>query len=206
MAGPLFSKNRSRWVFSPEQRVFLAVLLLVLLLFHWVRGRSTLLPWLGSADQPRAAMGPFVVEIEGNLVSPGIYTFPARIGIREALQEAGVAGELIPRESRLPPLKTGTTLVLHHSSQGLTVQTVPMHPAKKVLYNIPIDLNTIQADDLTMIPGIGPTLAKRIVTYREHIGGFTHLDELLDVSGVGRRKLESLRPYLSVEHNVAAIP
>ncbi len=206
MAGPLSKKSSSKWVFLPEQKVFLAVLLLVLLLFHWVRTRSTFLPWQDRSDEPRAATDPFVVEIDGNLVSPGIYTFPTRLEIREVLQEAGVARELIPRESLPGPLKTGTTILLHHSSLGLTVQLVPMNPAKKVLYSIPIDLNSTQADDLTMVPGIGPTLAKRIMTYRDHRGGFTHLDELLAVPGVGKRKLESLRPYLSVESMAPPIP
>ncbi len=206
MAVPISRKNRSRWVLLPGQRVFLAVLLLVLLVFYWMRSHSGLLPWPGRADTPPTTQDPFVIEVKEGAVRPGIYTFPAQVGIEEVLLKAGVARKLIPRETLPTPLKTGTALVLSPSGQGLSIRTEPMDPAKKILYTIPLDLNEVQAGDLTLIPGIGPILAKRIVRYRDDKGGFARLDELVNVSGVGRKKLQSLRPYLSVERSSPSIP
>lgn len=206
MAGRFPRRNRGRWVLLPGQKIFLAALLFVLLFSYWIRSHSGFLPWQERGDTAPTTPDPFVVEVEGRLVLPGIYTFPAPVQVEEVLLKAGVARELIPRETLPTPLKTGTALLLCQSGQGLRIQTKPMDPTKKILYGIPVDLNEIQIDELTLIPGIGPTLAKRIVRYRDHKGGFTRLDELLNVSGVGRKKLQSLRPYLSVEGNPPSTP
>ncbi len=55
-----------------------------------------------------------------------------------------------------------------------------------------IDLNTASADELTTLPGIGETLAARIVADREKNGPFTSVEELTRVEGVGEKKLEEL--------------
>jgi competence ComEA-like helix-hairpin-helix protein len=57
-----------------------------------------------------------------------------------------------------------------------------------------VDLNTASAAELTLLPGIGDALARRIVDWRQAHGGFRSVDQLLDVSGIGPAKLEALRP------------
>ena len=49
----------------------------------------------------------------------------------------------------------------------------------------PVNLNTATASDLDALPGIGPVLAQRIVTYRDQQGRFTSVDQLDDVPGIG---------------------
>jgi competence protein ComEA len=48
------------------------------------------------------------------------------------------------------------------------------------------------------LPGVGPSLAKRIVDYREGIGGFTSINELSQVRGVGPSLLEKIRPLITL--------
>ena len=62
----------------------------------------------------------------------------------------------------------------------------------------PLDLNTAAAEELAQLPGIGEVLAERIVTYREEHGPFTSAEELLNVSGIGEKKLEALLPEVTV--------
>jgi competence protein ComEA len=57
-----------------------------------------------------------------------------------------------------------------------------------------VDVNTATVDELEVLPGVGPTTAASIVDHRERNGPFASLDELLNVSGIGPAKLESLRP------------
>jgi len=62
-----------------------------------------------------------------------------------------------------------------------------------------VNLNTASAETLTELPGIGEVLAQRIVAYREANGSFDSVEELLNVSGIGEKKLEAIRTRVTVE-------
>lgn len=62
----------------------------------------------------------------------------------------------------------------------------------------PIDINTADIEQLTLLPGIGEALAKRIIEYREKYGPFTDVAQLLNVSGIGESKLESIIDYIKI--------
>lgn len=62
-----------------------------------------------------------------------------------------------------------------------------------------LDLNRATAAELEALPGIGPVLARRIVTERRQSGRFGALEELLRVRGVGPRLLGRLRPLVRVD-------
>ena len=59
-----------------------------------------------------------------------------------------------------------------------------------------LHLNTATAAQLERLPGVGPTLAKRIVEFRDKKGGFKRLEELLAVPGVSEKKWKAMREYL----------
>ncbi|MCM1054838.1 MAG: helix-hairpin-helix domain-containing protein [Bacteroides sp.] len=61
-----------------------------------------------------------------------------------------------------------------------------------------ININTATAEELTALPGIGRTIADRIVEYREKNGGFDSTDELTKVNGIGESKLEAVRDMITV--------
>ena len=61
-----------------------------------------------------------------------------------------------------------------------------------------VNLNTADLDALVGLPGVGPALAERIVAYRDQMGAFRKVDDLLQVSGIGPTLLERLRPDLTV--------
>ena len=61
-----------------------------------------------------------------------------------------------------------------------------------------INLNTADVDELTTLPGIGPVIAQRIVDFREEYGPFSAVEELLDVSGIGEKKLEAVKDLVYV--------
>jgi competence protein ComEA len=62
----------------------------------------------------------------------------------------------------------------------------------------PIDLNAATAEELDVLPGVGPATATAIVAYREEHGRFGSVEELLEVRGIGDAKLEQLRPLVRV--------
>lgn len=59
-----------------------------------------------------------------------------------------------------------------------------------------IALNTATVSELEGLPGIGPSLAGKIVAYRTQHGPFKRIEDLEKVSGIGPKLLERLRPYL----------
>lgn len=62
-----------------------------------------------------------------------------------------------------------------------------------------ININTATAEELDELPGIGPVLAERIVTYRTEHGPFQTEEELMEVSGIGEATLEDLRGEITLE-------
>ena len=62
----------------------------------------------------------------------------------------------------------------------------------------PLDLNKIAREQLEALPGVGPSLAQKILDYRAQNGGFKNVDELDNVSGIGEKKLAALKPLLYV--------
>ncbi|MDD5613895.1 MAG: helix-hairpin-helix domain-containing protein [Candidatus Omnitrophica bacterium] len=62
----------------------------------------------------------------------------------------------------------------------------------------PLDLNSASYADLIEVPGIGPVYAERIIQYRYENNGFRSIDELVKVKGIGKNKLEKLKPYFKL--------
>ena len=69
--------------------------------------------------------------------------------------------------------------------------------AQQIVSQDPIDLNQADAQTLMTLPGIGQTLAGRILSYREKYGSFSSLTELLNIDGIGEARLEALLPYIT---------
>lgn len=65
-----------------------------------------------------------------------------------------------------------------------------------------IDLNSADEAQLDLLPGIGPSLAQRIVEDRERFGPFGSIDNLQRVSGIGPRTIERFRPHVVITEAV----
>jgi competence ComEA-like helix-hairpin-helix protein len=85
-------------------------------------------------------------------------------------------------------LSAGLALIL--SCAVLTAQKQP--PAK------PIDLNAATIKELEELPGVGPVTAQRIIDMRQKSGRFRRVEDLLAVRGISTKRLEALRPYVTV--------
>lgn len=84
------------------------------------------------------------------------------------------------------------------STQGYihTYVTTPPAPTRKALV---VELNSADTTTLQLLHGIGPAYARRIVRYRERLGGFCSTDQLLEVYGFTPELLDHLRPYLRLD-------
>lgn len=61
-----------------------------------------------------------------------------------------------------------------------------------------VDINTADAAMLSTLPGIGPDIAERIISYRAEHGPFTSADQLEQVKGVGQKKLARISGLVTV--------
>lgn len=78
-----------------------------------------------------------------------------------------------------------------------TAPAVPTaQEAQAVTY--PIDLNTAGKEALMTLPGIGEVLAQRILAYRDENGPFRTVEELLNVDGIGEKRLEEIRDLIMI--------
>lgn len=73
----------------------------------------------------------------------------------------------------------------------------PVAPPKRSHKGL-LDLNRATDQDLDSLPGVGPKLAERIMEYRQSVGAFHSLDELQAVKGIGKKKFERIRPWVTV--------
>jgi competence protein ComEA len=62
----------------------------------------------------------------------------------------------------------------------------------------PLNLNTATGDQLELLPGVGPALARAIIAERTRRGGFRSVNELRSVHGIGDRRFADLRPLVAV--------
>jgi competence protein ComEA len=62
----------------------------------------------------------------------------------------------------------------------------------------PIDLNVATSKELQQLPGVGPVTAQRIIDMRQKSGRFRRVEDLLAVRGISTKRLEALRPYVTV--------
>jgi competence protein ComEA len=61
-----------------------------------------------------------------------------------------------------------------------------------------VNLNTATTEQLQTIPGIGPTMAKRVVEYRAKVGKFGKIEDIINVKGIGEKKFQKMKDRLTV--------
>lgn len=87
------------------------------------------------------------------------------------------------------------------SEQGREVAASPLRqpdpPDMRMYLDAPINPNRADAQELQLLPGIGPALAERIVAYRREHGDFDSLEALDQVKGIGPKTLQNIRHYLT---------
>ncbi len=89
------------------------------------------------------------------------------------------------------------TLPLLHTPRPTDARS-SMSPPRiaKIRSDRPVDINRADVASLQTLPGIGPTLAERIVSHRQAHGPFAERDQLMEVEGIGARRFEKLKPWI----------
>ncbi|MEU1288317.1 helix-hairpin-helix domain-containing protein [Kitasatospora sp. NPDC005856] len=158
----------------------------------------------GAESGSGAGMAAVVVDIGGRVHLPGLHTLPAGSRVADALRAAG--GPLPETDTR----SLNLARVLTDGEQILVGEPAPAPappavaggsgsgPQGPAVPRPPVSLNRATLEQLDTLPGVGPTLAQRILAYRAAHGSFRSLDQLRQVSGIGARTYAELRPLLTL--------
>ena len=81
-------------------------------------------------------------------------------------------------------------------TQASTAASVETTGAEEVSF--PLDINQADSEALQALPGIGEVLAGRIIAYRDENGLFSSPDQLMNVEGIGEKRLEAILDYITI--------
>lgn len=148
-----------------------------------------------------------VVYVVGAVGRPGLYRLNDGSRVDDAVRAAGGFGPAADRASvnlaeriadgdEIHVLRTGETASRARLRKPRTPKA-RRHSRSVTAQSL--DLNSANADALASLPGVGPTLAERIVTFRQLNGPFTSVDQLADVAGMTQRRVDALASYLRVD-------
>ncbi len=148
--------------------------------------------------QPPSTCSPLQIHVAGAVRSPGVYTMPIGSIVQHAIDAAGgfredafldamnLAAKLVDGQQVYVP--TEDQPAPQAQSSGSSGHQTPVFL---------INVNSATAPELERLPGIGPSLAQKIIDCREAHGPFLEPDDLLEVSGIGPSKLDEIRELIT---------
>lgn len=139
------------------------------------------------------------LAVSGDVRYPGLYPLPAD-GLTGSSVVESEPDCLLPASIPLLNSPFGLRLQITCTSDtGIAeITQLPLTTEEQLLLGIPLDINSISAAQLQQIQGIGPVMATRIIKARDDAGGFKNLSQLLEVKGIGSKRLQQLSEYLQV--------
>jgi len=170
---------------------------LILLLSRPPRGKSVLL-------RPPPTNVPIVVDIDGAVNHPGIYSLPANSRVWDGVEAAGgfAANANPDRINGAAMLEDGDHLHVPFLNEenpepdlregDFYVQPTPVD------IKFPININTADQRALEALPGVGPVTAEKIITYRQE-QPFKVVEEIQNVPGIGPATFEKIQALIVVE-------
>jgi competence protein ComEA len=153
---------------------------------------------------PPPTLAPLVVHVSGAVARPGVYNLPAGSRVKDAVLAAGdVLPDANPDAINLAaPLEDGAKIEVPRLNPPVaTAAPTPMQSSGQASAG-PININLATQEELESLPGIGPVIAERIITYREENGPFSKPEAIQNVSGIGPATFDRIRDLITV----AAIP
>lgn len=144
---------------------------------------------------PPPTPAPIIVDVSGAVPHPGVYEFAEGSRVKDAIEAAG--GFLAEAD------KSNINLAaLIEDGQRLDIPflagTEPLGAVTSLTETADlIDINTADVETLSTLPGIGPTLAQRIVEYRETYGPFYFIEDIMNVEGISDTTFENIRDLIT---------
>lgn len=159
--------------------------------------------------------GPMQVFVNGAVQQPDVYELPPNAIVRDAIQAAGgftgdantefvnLAQPLQPgMQVRVPYLEEETAVpaaVLIAPTLAAPLENETNTRGITISIGGLININTASQAELETLPGIGPTTARSIITFREENGRFATIENIMDVPGIGPAKFAAIAELITVQ-------
>jgi competence protein ComEA len=186
---------------------------LVLVVAAWLLLRTPasppvdeLLPLAGTSGEPASVAssttstttGVVVAHAAGAVNAPGVYRLDAGARVTDLIDAAGgpTPDADLDRLNLAALVADGERVYVPRVGEVVAATDLPNAEADAPAG--PLDLNTASLAQLEELPGIGPATAQAIIDERDRRGGFTAVDQLLDVRGIGPAKLDAIRDLVTV--------
>ena len=150
-----------------------------------------------------------IVHITGAVKTPGIVKLPEGARIEDAIDKAGGLTEDADISDvnlayvledgikiKIPTIseEKNEEIIINSSGEGIVEKEISNNSEKKI-----ININKANETDLQTLPGIGASLAGRIVEYRNSNGKFNEIEDIKNVSGIGDSKYENIKNFICVK-------
>jgi competence protein ComEA len=145
-----------------------------------------------------------LVHVAGEVRRPGVYRLRASDRVKDAVELAGgptrhanadglnLAARLEDGRQIIVPRRGASAAAAGEVGGGAATPSGGEAPAA------PVNLNTATAEQLDSLDGVGPTTAQKIIDYRKQHGGFSSVNELDRIPGIGEKRMAALRDHVTV--------
>lgn len=144
---------------------------------------------------------PLRIHVTGAVAHPGIVELAPGALVAQAIEAAGgpLEGANPDGVNLAAALEDGDQVRVPWLSPAAGDAASEAAPAAPETPGAVVNLNTATLAELDRLPGIGPSLAREILAYREAHGAFASVDDLLLVPGIGPAKLAALRDWVRID-------
>jgi len=131
-----------------------------------------------------------IYELLGEVKKPGIYRFAEEQTPAALAVVCGAKNE--PTAEADQTITHGSRLMFNEAG----IATTSIDAVVLLSYHQPISLEAATAEDLELIPGIGPKTARALIEYRKRTGPVRHIEQIIEVRGIGPKTLKKFTRYL----------
>lgn len=176
------------------------------------------------STRPGSDSGKVIFQVAGCVNSPNVFSLPKGSRIVDAIKAAGglKPGADIQSLNLAAKIEDGSRILIP-STQGNAGSTTAVAPQTASVtgsarsstegkagsksssvekFHNPgdgvVNINTADATELQRLPGVGPSTAQTILDYRSQIRRFSSAEQLDDVKGIGPKKLEKMKPFVTL--------
>ncbi len=154
-----------------------------------------------------AASSTIAVDVEGAVVSPGVYTLASGSRVGDAIEAAGgfAEGAAAAQVNRAQKLEDGVQVYVAREGEAAAGSGAASASASSgaagaagSTQQAKVNINTATSEQLQTLQGVGEGIASRIIDYREKNGSFKKIEDLKNVSGIGDARFAAIEESITV--------